>query len=167
MLLRTTDAGDTWTRVRNGPSSQPIYSMAIDPSTPSTVYAGAQGGVLRSLDSGATWTLTNSGLPTLPIPVVTSLAIDPLAPSTLYAGTNGLGVYRSLNSGASWSALNAGLIHGAVGQLAAGIVGLPTDRTIKVFAGTIGGSVYALTSGTTAGPQPPTGFFTWLVGATA
>ena len=33
-----------------------IAALAIDPTTPSTLYAGTNGGVFKSTDAGATWT---------------------------------------------------------------------------------------------------------------
>ena len=66
--------------------------LAINPLTPSTLYAGTWGGgVFRSTDSGATWTAVNTGLTNQS---VYALAINPLTPSTLYAGTWGGGVFR-------------------------------------------------------------------------
>ena len=59
----------------------------IDPSTPTTLYAGtAFDGVFRSVDRGATWNGIDNGLTD---PMVTALAIDPNATATVYAGTFG------------------------------------------------------------------------------
>ena len=96
---------NVWTA--HGPYGGHIVALAIDPLTPSTLYAGTEGqggGVFRSTDSGATWTIT--GLPGWSVP---ALGIDPLTPSTPYAGTygEGGGVFRSTNSGATWT--NTGL----------------------------------------------------------
>ncbi|RIE17322.1 WD40/YVTN/BNR-like repeat-containing protein, partial [Candidatus Cryosericum septentrionale] len=79
-----------------------IGCLAIDPLTPTTLYASTIGGVYRSTDSGATWTAVN----TAPAPLdVSSLVINPLTPTTLYAVT-GSGVFRSVNSGTTWTAVN-------------------------------------------------------------
>jgi hypothetical protein len=68
-----------------------VRSLAIDPSTPATLYAGRlNGGVFKSTDGGATWSASNTGLTNFNVP---SLAIDPLTPATLYAGTQGNGVF--------------------------------------------------------------------------
>ncbi len=60
-LFKSTDAGDTWTRLTSGlpatPTGRP--GIAVCRSRPSTVYAvveGADGGVFRSIDAGTTWT---------------------------------------------------------------------------------------------------------------
>ena len=65
--------------------------MAIDPSTPDSLYAGTGGGVFKSIDSGGTWTAANAGLTSLGIP---RSGHQPLNPTTLYAGTDG-GVFKS------------------------------------------------------------------------
>ena len=66
-----------------------VRALAIDPTTPATLYAGTSGdGVFKSTDSGGTWAAANTGLTTLH---VNALAIDPATPATLYAGTAAAG----------------------------------------------------------------------------
>ena len=78
-----------WTR--NGPEGGRIRVLAIDPATPTTLYAGTYGGgVFKSANGGASWSAVNSGLTSL---AVLALAIDPATPTTLYAGTSGGGVF--------------------------------------------------------------------------
>lgn len=64
-LFKSTDAGETWTRLTTGlpttPTGRP--GVAVCRSRPSTVYAvveGADGGVYRSTDAGLTWTRRNT-----------------------------------------------------------------------------------------------------------
>jgi photosystem II stability/assembly factor-like uncharacterized protein len=69
-IYKTTDGGTTWTNVTaaNGKDSTFDWSdVALDPNTPSTVYAAvgyilgaANNGAYKSTDSGATWTLLNA-----------------------------------------------------------------------------------------------------------
>ena len=82
---------NVWTS--NGPAGERIQALAIDPTSPSTLYAGSsRGGVFKSTDGGGSWSAVNSGLthPNLGgrLPVVNALAINPLTPSTVYAGTS-------------------------------------------------------------------------------
>src|ERR1019366_3282259 len=65
-----------------GPPGAIIQALAIDPFTPSTLYAGTYGGVLKSTNGGASWTAVNSGLTTT---TVNARAIDPSTPAALYA----------------------------------------------------------------------------------
>jgi len=86
-------------------AGDPVVELAIDPDTPTKLYAGTMcAGLLKSLDGADSW--NNTGLRHTH---VRELAIDPTAPDTLYAGTDGGGVFRSLNGGSDWSAANAGL----------------------------------------------------------
>ena len=67
-------------------------SLAINPTTPSTLYAGTYGtGVFKSTDAGASWSADNADLAD---PYVFSLAINPTSPSIVYAGTYG-GVFKT------------------------------------------------------------------------
>jgi hypothetical protein len=64
-----------WTSV--GPYGGRIRALAIDPTTPATLYAGTDGGgVSKSTDAGGTWAAANTGLE-YPYPYVSALAIDP------------------------------------------------------------------------------------------
>jgi hypothetical protein len=102
-------------------------ALAIDPSAPSTIYAGFGGvGVYKSMDGGNTWFLSSTGMFSSNN---TYLAIDPSTPSTIYAGT-GSGVYKSTNGGCSWSQVNTGLT-------STNISALVTNPT-AIYAGTYG-----------------------------
>ena len=95
---------NVWTS--NGPEGGSISALAIDPTTPTTLYAGTQGGgVFKSTNGGASWSAVNTGLVASH---VFALVIDPTTPTTLYAGTD-VGVFKSTNGGGSWSAVNTGL----------------------------------------------------------
>ncbi len=103
-IYKTIDGGANW--VRSGPEVDfgGVYALAVDPETPTTVYAGANG-FFKSTDGGGSWTSFANELEGL---TVKALAIDPRAPSTLLAGT-GNGVFRSTDGGMTWIASNAGL----------------------------------------------------------
>ncbi len=52
---------NVWTS--NGPEGGVIYALAIDPATPSTLYAGTDGGgVFKSTNGGGNWSAFNTGL---------------------------------------------------------------------------------------------------------
>src|SRR2546425_1282438 len=85
---------DVW--VSNGPEGGRIEALAVDPTSPNTVYAGTGGGVFKSTDGGGSW--TDTGLPAS----VFALAIDPTSPSTLYAAGVG-GLFKSTDGAGSWS----------------------------------------------------------------
>ena len=78
-----------WTSI--GPAGGPVTALAIDPTTPTTLYAATYGGVFKSTSGGSTWSTVNTGLPGNAL--IDTLAFNPLTPSTLYAGTGGNGVF--------------------------------------------------------------------------
>src|SRR5437867_11422272 len=93
-----------------------ISALAIDPLTPTTLYAWTNGGGLfKSTDGGANWSAT--GLTNIS---GRALAIDPITPTTLYAGADG-GVFKSTDGGARWSGtgLRSGVWAGGAGRVAA------------------------------------------------
>lgn len=95
----------TWTSV--GPGSGHVNALAVDPTAPSTLYAGTSGGMFKSTNGGASWTAMSSGL----LPTnrsVFALAVHPTTPTTIYAGLLG-GIYKSTDGAGSWAATNIAL----------------------------------------------------------
>jgi photosystem II stability/assembly factor-like uncharacterized protein len=139
-LLRIGDCGSGAATNPLPRGGSPIYALAIDPTTASTVY-GIAGEVFRSTDCGHTWSVSAD------LPHVNTLAIDPTTPATLYAGTDG-GVFRSTDTGGSWSAISTGLTSSSVTALA---IDPATPATL--YAGTNGGGVF--TSANSGGTWVP------------
>src|SRR5207245_8778072 len=105
-VFKSTDGAGSWSRT-SLTTVNVISALAIDPQTPTTLYAGAWGdGVLKSTDGGANWSAVNTGLTNLS---VVSLAIDPRTPTTLYAGTAGPGAFKSTDGGGRLSGVKRGL----------------------------------------------------------
>lgn len=98
-LFRTTDMGNTWTRIGESMADQYISSLVIDPSHPEILYIGGRAGIQKSTDGGRTWQTVNAGLETVNI---RTLVISPHDPRILYAGTNGSGLYRSDDGALTW-----------------------------------------------------------------
>jgi photosystem II stability/assembly factor-like uncharacterized protein len=85
-----------------------VGSLAIDPTAPSTVFAGYDGarntgGLYKSTDGGASWDASEAGLTTTDVRV---LAIDPVNTATVYTGVSTDGVFKSVDSGANWTRLS-------------------------------------------------------------
>jgi len=74
--------------------------VAVDPGTPSTVYAASQSGIFKSVDSGVTMNPTN-----WPLTETTAIAVSPSDSSTIYVGTVS-GLYETKDGGANWVKLN-------------------------------------------------------------
>jgi len=77
-----------------------IDSLAIDPSSPSILYAGVSGfdtgpskyKLMKSTNGGASWTTLLLGN------LVKSIAVAPSRPMTIYVGTHN-GIFKSANGG--------------------------------------------------------------------
>ena len=148
-LLKSGDNGVSWDQ---GGTGVPLFAIAVDPSSPQTLYAGNAGGqgILKSTDAGAHWQFVNSGLPVLRdsagtySPLVVCLSVDPANTSTVYAGTYGSGLFVSGNRAGSWSAGGSGIRNTYVTSLAL----VPEGGQIsKLSAGTLGGGVFQSTDG--------------------
>jgi photosystem II stability/assembly factor-like uncharacterized protein len=69
-IAKNTDGGQTLTLHQAAPAGASVLSVAIDPASPSTVYAVYSSslgwGILKSVDSGENWSALNTGLPPYP-----------------------------------------------------------------------------------------------------
>ncbi len=137
-VQKSTDGGVTWTTGTGLPDVF-AYTVEIDRSQPTTVYAGtARGGyVYRSVDAGATWQPYRVGGAT---GVVKHIASAPA--SVVYAGMAYHGVFRSGDRGATWGLRTGGL----VGSDVRALVSVPTSPS-TVYAGTYGDGVHRSTNG--------------------
>ncbi|MBI3783678.1 MAG: hypothetical protein HY270_09765 [Deltaproteobacteria bacterium] len=104
---RSEPAGASWCFV-GGPQGGHTFSLAIDPTTPSTIYAGTQGVLFKSTDAGLSWLPSSTGFSGTE---VVSIAIKPDQPSVLLAGSVVAGntppmINRSDDAGVSWNYTN-------------------------------------------------------------
>jgi Leucine-rich repeat (LRR) protein len=130
-------ASDEW--VGHGPPGGIVNTIAIDPSSPSTAYAGTSyGGVFKSTDNGASWSTSNNGLA---VRLINALAIDPANPSTIYAGTYSQALeqpslFKSTDGGASWAPSATGL-NGRFGRYTSvDCIALDQSTPATLYAGT-------------------------------
>jgi Beta-propeller repeat/Bacterial Ig domain len=94
-VYKSTDNGSTWSPLGNL-SATSIDAIAVDPNSPTTLYAIGGGHIYRSTNSGGTWTAVGPA-----VGVSGSLAIAPTSPSTVYAGSS-TGLLYSTN-GTAWN----------------------------------------------------------------
>lgn len=153
-----------WSRQSAGLDYWNIHTLAINPATPTTLYAGAdlitgcvdafdscvstdRGAIYKSTDGGVTWGVigpTNSG--------VLTLTINAATPATLYAGTRA-GVAKSMDGGTTWVAANNGLP--AYPHVFTLVIDPTTPTTL--YAGTVRG-VFKSTDGGATWDATGTGF---------
>lgn len=127
-VYKSTDAGETWTKVGLG-ESEHIAKIIVDPRDSDVVYVAAQGplwarggdrGLYKTTDGGETWeailTISeNTG--------ITDLVLDPRDPDVMYAaayqrrrhvgvligGGPEAGIFKSVDGGENWNKLSEGL----------------------------------------------------------
>ena len=131
-IFRSTDGGNTFTKVLYKNEYVSGNDVRIDASNPNIVYAGlwqqqqsylegaefggTEGGIFKSTDGGTTWNQLSNGLPVGVIEANLSLSLS--EPATIYAmvagtvgkvatekeGTTGtINLYKSIDAGEHWS----------------------------------------------------------------
>ena len=100
-VMKSTDGGNSWTEKDDVFSRAVVKAIAVDPSDPMNLYAGANvfEGIFKSTDGGAEWAVSSLGLSNYQI---LSLAFDPQKTSTIYAGAAPGGVHKSTDGGQTW-----------------------------------------------------------------
>jgi photosystem II stability/assembly factor-like uncharacterized protein len=124
---------------RSAPIELPaVMAIAVDPTSPSVLYAGGQGRIFKTEDAGGHWSEVSSEITSFTL----DLAVDPKDTATVYAGTAGSGVFKSRNRGKTWAATGPELQNTAVRCLA-----LDPNRPGTIYAGTDGGVFVSANSG--------------------
>ncbi len=110
-VWKTTDKGDSWTKISSMNTSYKLRSMAIAPSDNQTLYVANPNQIWKTTDGGTTWTGITTGLP-VGSSNITYIAVKHDDPNTLWVtlgAYNDKGVYQSTDGGASWTNISAGL----------------------------------------------------------
>lgn len=115
-VWKSENSGINWRPVTDDKFSLAIGALAIDPVTPSTVYAGTGeyvpgadnvyygNGLLKSTDAGETW--NEIGVVEFSMADISRIQINPDDPNNLYvSGSNG--IWESVNGGSNWTQLTA------------------------------------------------------------
>lgn len=126
-VLKSTNAGATWTVLNNFPGAPAPYSyyfinkLIVRPDNPSVLLAATVGGIWRSTNSGTSWSLLNTGSRSN---FCTDLVMSPASNDMIYASF-GLfspdGVYRSTNGGNSWSRVSTSFPASGFGRISLAI----------------------------------------------
>jgi len=106
-MFRTRNGGRSWDTVTDL-HGKSIRALAIAPSNPRVLVAGALDGVFRSRDGGDTWERI-SPEHHAEIKNVESIAIDPVNPEVIYAGTWHL-PWKTEDGGKTWNNIKKGVI---------------------------------------------------------
>ena len=111
-VYKTEDQGLHWRLITRGLTDYEVYSLAVDPRRPETVYAGTPSGYCKSTDGGEHWEfLKATGKDAQAITAerhktVRGLAVDPTNSAILYAGTPRGGLFKSADGGQTWRRLD-------------------------------------------------------------
>ena len=144
-FFKSADGGGVWNNDNYGLRSDIATELALDPTKPSTLYAGTRSDVYKSTDGGQNWNPSGNGLVK---PSVVAMVVNPTAPSTIYLGSNpndpgnSSGVFKSTNGGNTWNAANTGLGNTSVLSLAIDPI---TPSTL--YAGVYGSGIFKSVDG--------------------
>jgi photosystem II stability/assembly factor-like uncharacterized protein len=102
-LWRSTDAGGTFTRIRNGVYVEgDVRALTVSPDDPRRLLAGFDNGVFESRDAGLNWKQLGGPFDGRQ---VWSIAFEPNDPRTVLVGVCPSAVFRSRDGGATWQTL--------------------------------------------------------------
>jgi len=111
-VFRSRDGGASWSRLGAAGDLPTVWSLAVDPADPQTLFAGTRpAAVYRSRDGGATWKRLDAPMATecsIGQAFVTRLMVDPVD-RTVWAGVEIDGVFRSRDGGDTWTKVVNGL----------------------------------------------------------
>lgn len=117
-IFRSQDGGQHWQQLSARFAEEcanvrfpRVLTIAIDPTNPRTVWAGAEvDGVRRSLDGGDTWTTIGAAMtpgtigPELNDPDIHGMVVSPDSPTTVLTSTPAE-IFASTDTGESWQPL--------------------------------------------------------------
>ena len=138
----STDQGGTWGDISGNLPNVPVHTLAIDPTTSSTLYVGTETGVYSTTNGGSTWSPFNAGMP---LYAPTDELVIQNDTKALFAFTHGRGVFSTLPSIASspgWTLQTSGIATGLLSVKA-------VSQSVGWTAGN-GGIVLMTTNGGTA-----------------
>ncbi len=90
-VYKTSDFGETWTRIDSGLPNEPVAVIREDYKNPNLLIIGTELSCQISLDGGTTWTKMGKGIPTI---AVHDIVIHP-RDGDLILGTHGRGMFIS------------------------------------------------------------------------
>lgn len=119
-LYKTTNGGETWSRILHVSDDTGINEIHLDPRDPDTMYAsayqrrrhvwtlingGPESAIYTSTDGGRSWSKINRGLPGVDLGRI-GMDVSPANPDVVYAIVEAAegkgGFYRSTNRGQTW-----------------------------------------------------------------
>lgn len=93
------DSGDDWEKISSASMPINVNSLAIDPRSPSTIYAGTWWRPYKSTDNGQSWSLIKDGM--IDDSDIFAITINERNNDHIVASACS-GIYESLNGGQKW-----------------------------------------------------------------
>ena len=117
-VFKSIDGGKSWEFKGWGIDNPWVFSIALDPFHPNTLYIGCAGlegyygAIYKSTDGAENWELAMEGIPWRV--EIGHLAIDPRDPNTIYAGVGEMdplddAVYKTVDGAKNWVKADSGL----------------------------------------------------------
>lgn len=110
-VWKTTNKGNSWTKISTFNTSSKIRAMAIAPSNTQVLFVSDPDQIWKTTNDGGSWTDVTNNLP-IWSSSITYIAIKNDDPNTIWvtlSGYNGNNVYQSTNGGSSWTNISDGL----------------------------------------------------------
>lgn len=134
-------ASHSLTAQMGSPGHGETQAIALHPTDPMIIYAGAAKGLCKTTEGGLDdW--PTYGLATLS---PRALAVSQQNPDVLYAGTHEMGVYRSDNAAMSWEVVSTGITDMRIRALV-----MHPENDEVLYAGTEGTGVFKTVDGGTS-----------------
>lgn len=102
---RSIDGGTTFVNLATGLHAD-THFIYVDPTTPTTVYHGNDGGLWKSIDAGTTWTSLNAN--GIKATQFSGITVHPTDPNFTIGGTQDNGTNNLLGDGATWNRIDFG-----------------------------------------------------------
>ncbi len=108
-VWKTTDMGNSWTKISSFNTSDKIRSLAIAPSNESVLYAADFSSLWKTTNDGATWQSLPNPASSSSITYITVKNDDANHLWLTFSGYNTHGVYESKDGGSTWTNISDGL----------------------------------------------------------
>ncbi|HEX4887696.1 MAG TPA: T9SS type A sorting domain-containing protein [Luteibaculaceae bacterium] len=115
-IWKTTNGGSSWTTSTDRLPVLGVTDIAVDPSSPNTLYAATGDGdggdtysigILKSTDGGSTWSVTGLNWNVTSQKRIRRMQIDKSSPSTLLVAASD-GIWRSTDAANTWVKVQSG-----------------------------------------------------------
>jgi photosystem II stability/assembly factor-like uncharacterized protein len=138
-VFESTDSGANWAEINQGINRRDISSIAVDPNDSNTIYAAADGEVLKTTNGGNSWGVQVTGFFSARF-----LAFDPTDSQVLYASGGRPRVSKSTDGGEHWFDASEGL-RTDDGGVVVMVINLQDRNTL--YVGTLFRGVFKTTDG--------------------